>query len=438
MRILEWFRPGVGIKRWITVGLVGLASSAIGMTYFFTAVWWNDLLAVLSAFMILSGIALMVFSIKFIISRVLDIVGTRNTKFEIDRESLGELLYERRILIRGPKIVAIGGGTGLSTLLRGLKKFSSNITAVVTVADDGGGSGVLREELGILPPGDIRNCIMALANTEPIMQDLLQYRFSDGRLKGQSFGNLFLTAMDGISENFETAVEKMSKVLAITGKVSPVTNYTVDLEAEMDNGVTVRGESKIADYIEQNNVKIKNIKLTPDDAKPLEQVLDAIAEADIILFGPGSLYTSVLPNLLVDGVVRAIKKSKALKAYICNVMTQPSETKNFSANEHISEIEKYAYKGIFDYCFINNRPIPSELIEKYRLENADVVYYSKKEIESKGIKVIEGDYISFEGGKIRHNAEAVSESIIKLVAEKVLKKDKKRELDYYYAKEQTK
>ena len=232
------------------------------------------------------------------------------------------------------KVVVIGGGTGLSTMLRGLKQYTSHITAIVTVGDDGGGSGKLREDLGMLPPGDIRNCILALADTEPLMEDLLQYRFTEGSLKGQCFGNLFLAAMAGISENFEDAVQKMSSVLAVKGKVLPVTLDDMKLVAELENGEIIEGESKIPSEVIVRKTRIKKLAIKPIDAKPLEEAIKAINNADVIIMGPGSLYTSIIPNLLVKGIPEAICKSPAKKVYISNVMTQPGETDGFKVSNH--------------------------------------------------------------------------------------------------------
>ena len=220
-----------------------------------------------------------------------------------------------------PRIVVIGGGTGLSTMLRGLKRQSENITAVVTVADDGGGSGMLRADLGMPPPGDVRNCIQALANTEPTMEKLLAYRFTEGSLRGQSFGNLFLAALNGMSETFDEAVRKMSEVLAITGRVLPVTNENVYLAAEFDDGSEVTGESHIADAKKARDARIRRVRLIPERPAALPQVLEAIEAADMIVLGPGSLYTSIMPNLLTEGVAAAVAASDAFKVYVLNVMT---------------------------------------------------------------------------------------------------------------------
>lgn len=271
------------------------------------------------------------------------------------------------------KVVVIGGGTGLSTMLRGLKQYTSHITAIVTVGDDGGGSGKLREDLGMLPPGDIRNCILALADTEPLMEDLLQYRFTEGSLKGQCFGNLFLAAMAGISENFEDAVQKMSSVLAVKGKVLPVTLDDMKLVAELENGEIIEGESKIPSEVIVRKTRIKKLAIKPIDAKPLEEAIKAINNADVIIMGPGSLYTSIIPNLLVKGIPEAICKSPAKKVYISNVMTQPGETDGFKVSNHLKVLMDYGVAGNIDYVIANNGIIPPDIKEKYARENAELV-----------------------------------------------------------------
>ena len=242
-------------------------------------------------------------------------------------------LYEPKK--RMPHIVAIGGGHGLSAMLRGLKRYTKFITAIVTVADDGGGSGMLREDLGMLPPGDIRNCIMSLANTEPTMQKLLNYRFTEGSLAGQSFGNLFLAAMNGISGSFDEAVHRMGDVLAITGRVLPVTNQDVRLEAEFHDGSRVLGESKIFYAKKINNSRIRKVRLVPERPAALPESVRAIREADIVVIGPGSLYTSIIPNFLVSGIADAVRQSRALKIYVLNIMTQDGETDGYDADDHV-------------------------------------------------------------------------------------------------------
>ena len=311
------------------------------------------------------------------------------------------------------KVVVIGGGTGLSTMLRGLKQYTSHITAIVTVGDDGGGSGKLREDLGMLPPGDIRNCILALADTEPLMEDLLQYRFTEGSLKGQCFGNLFLAAMAGISENFEEAVQKMSSVLAVKGKVLPVTLDDMKLIAELENGEIIEGESKIPSEVIVRNTRIKKIAIKPIDAKPLEEAIKAINNADVIIMGPGSLYTSIIPNLLVKGIPEAICKSDAKKVYISNVMTQPGETDGFKVSNHLKVLMDYGVAENIDYVIANNGIIPPDIKEKYAKENAELVVLDYENISNLNVNVIEADLIKITKRYVKHNAEKLAELIMK-------------------------
>ena len=320
--------------------------------------------------------------------------------------------------VKGPKIVVVGGGTGLSTMLRGLKKHSHNITAIVTVADDGGGSGDLRNDLGMLPPGDVRNCILALANTEPVMDDLLNYRFKDGRLKGQSFGNLFLAAMNGISINFEDAVQKMSSVLAVRGQVLPVTLDYMELEAILENGNIIKGESNIPDAVIKQKSKIKELRIIPEEADALGDALIAIEEADAIILGPGSLYTSILPNLLVKDITRAIEYAQCPKIYICNVMTQPGETTDFTVSDHVGEIIKYCGNNVIDTVIANVEEIDEVLKNRYEEKGSQVVKLDTDEVENMYVKVVEGNLVKVKYNYIRHNHNALSELIIKTIMER--------------------
>ena len=270
-------------------------------------------------------------------------------------------MAEMRIRRDGPRIVAIGGGTGLSTMLRGLKKYTSHLTAVVTMADDGGSSGMLREDLGMPPPGDIRHCMQALANTEPLMEKLINYRFQEGSLAGQSFGNLFIAALMGVTGSFEEAVANMGEVLAITGRVLPVTTENIQLVAEFENGTQVTGESKICDFKKAQDCRIAKVRLVPERPKLNPAVLEAVQQADLILLGPGSLYTSVIPNLLVDGLADAVAASPALRAYICNVMTQDGETEGYTASDHLRALLTHSGHRLVDFCLVNSDLLPAYL-----------------------------------------------------------------------------
>ena len=319
----------------------------------------------------------------------------------------------------GPRIVAIGGGTGLSTMLRGLKLHSRNITAIVTVADDGGGSGRLRQDLGMPPPGDIRNCIQSLANVEPIMAQLLNYRFTEGSLAGQSFGNLFLAALNGISDSFDQAVARMSQVLAVTGQVLPVTNANVELEAEFENGTRVLGESKIFAFKKQQGCRITQVRLLPAGAAALPEAISAIRQADLILLGPGSLYTSVIPNLLVDGIAQAVATSQALRIYICNIMTQEGETEGYTVSDHLAALFDHAMPGLVDLCLANSRPVPSYLLEKYRAENAGPIQVDRRKCEALGVELITRPLSdTAQQSSARHDPAMLAQAVMDLLAER--------------------
>ena len=369
---------------------------------------------------------------------VIALINKGYLKVSLDSEKIESLIYEKRLLVKGPKIVVIGGGTGLSTMLRGLKYYTSNITAIVTVGDDGGGSGDLREDLGMLPPGDIRNCILALADTEPLMEDLLQYRFKDGRLKNQSFGNLFLAAMAGISDNFEEAVQKMSSVLAVTGKVIPVTLDNMQLIAKLQNGNIVEGESQIPEEAINQNSRIDELRIKPENAKPLKEALDALKEADAIVMGPGSLYTSITSNLLVKDISKAVRKSNAIKIYISNIMTQPGETTGFKVSDHLKVLRKYGGKDIVDYAIVNTGEITEELKEKYNQEGAELVKLDEEDIKSMGIKIVGENLVKIQNGTVKHDSDKLAEVLADTIMEKKLLYDKKKIIEYMYLSQRVK
>ena len=326
-----------------------------------------------------------------------------------------------------PNVVVIGGGTGQSVFLRGLKHETKNITAIVTVADDGGGSGVLREDLGMIPPGDIRNCLLALANMEPTMSEVMKYRFTDGSLKGQSFGNLFLAAMTGIYGNFETAVYKMGQVFAVTGRVLPVSLDNINLIAELENGETVVGESNIPRQVRKTNSPINRINLDNTDAKPLDEVVTSIKNADVVAIGPGSLYTSILPNILVEGVVDALSTTRAPKVYVCNIMTQPGETGGKNVLDHVKVIVEHAGINFIDYVLVNNEHLPQGVFERYAKDGAELVMLDKDQrdgLEAMGIKCIEEKLIEIKNGYIRHDAEMVSKAVVDIAIKEKTKSEK--------------
>ena len=316
----------------------------------------------------------------------------------------------------GPRVAALGGGTGRSTMLRGLKYYTDNLTAIVTVADDGGGSGMLRQDLGMPPPGDIRSCLQAMATAEPIMEDLLDYRFQEGSLAGQSFGNLFLAALNGISPSFDQAVARMSEVLAINGQVLPVTNENVNVVAEFENGTSVMGESKISAFKRAQNCRITRVYMRPERPAPLDAALEAIRRADIILLGPGSLYTSVIPNLLVDGVAEAIASSHALRIYIANIMTQEGETEGYTLSDHLKALFAHAQEGLVDLCLANSTELPTQVVERYRTEKAEPIQIDWEEIERLGVQLTCRPLADENGGgRARHDPVKLARAIMDLI-----------------------
>ncbi|MCR8643347.1 YvcK family protein [Paenibacillus sp. N1-5-1-14] len=317
-----------------------------------------------------------------------------------------------------PKIVVFGGGTGLSVMLRGLKEKPLDITAIVTVADDGGSSGVLRSELGMPPPGDIRNVLTALADVEPLLSLMLQYRFREGTgLAGHSLGNLILAAMKDITGDFVTGIKEMSRAFAVRGRVLPTANQAIILNAEMEDGTLVVGESKIPEA----RSRIKRVFLEPADVQPLPEALQAIREADAILCGPGSLYTSILPNLLVPHVAEEILKSNAVKMFICNVMTQPGETDNYTVSDHLEAVHAHVGHHLFDYVIVNNGEIPPQVQDKYAEKGAKAVHLDLEEVKKRGYEVIADRLVLFRT-YLRHDAAKLSDHIYQIVESWMLRK----------------
>ncbi len=305
--------------------------------------------------------------------------------------------------------MVIGGGTGLSVLLRGLKEYSSNITAIVTVGDDGGSSGRIREEFGMVPVGDVRNCIVALSDREELMEQIFDYRFKQGEgLDGHSLGNLLLVAMSHLTGSFHDAVTDINEVLHIRGRVLPVTDEPITLKAILDDDTEIIGESCVS----QATRPIVRLTIEPEDVQPLEEALEAIRRAEAIVLGPGSLFTSIIPNLLVDGIVDAILNSHAMKFYVCNVMTQAGETDNFTAEDHLLSLLEHGRKGIVDYILVNNHATMNrEILQRYAEEGAAPVTYKKDQLELLNVRVIEADLLN-EQHVLRHDSTQLAETIM--------------------------
>ena len=398
-RAVRWLQPGLVVKRWVLTSGLGLLMALVGGAV------WADLKPI---YWILETLSWLLGTLTTVLPReftgpILLLVGValvlwgQSRSFGSIQQALApdkdtvliDALQAQSRLNRGPNIVAIGGGTGLSTLLSGLKRYSSHITAVVTVADDGGSSGVLRRELGVLPPGDIRNCLAALSTEEPLLTRLFQYRFSaGGGLEGHSFGNLFLSALTAITGNLETAITASSRVLAVQGQVVPATNVDVRLWAELENGQRIEGESNIG----HAPSPIVRLGCIPERPPALPRALEAIANADLIVLGPGSLYTSLLPNLLVPEIVSAIQRSRAPRLYICNLMTQPGETDGLDVRGHLRAIEaQLASLGLsqrlFSAVLAQDDLANSALIKFYQARGAEPVLCDAKGLRKDGYDV---------------------------------------------------
>jgi len=414
--LLRWAYPGIGVKRWLIVAIAGLLLLVNGLDRYLVAegvhFHANELIdSFVDDYFSPSNLSWIFIALGLI----LIFIGIRQWLRSILRASAGgsdrivDALLDMR-LRNGYKIVAIGGGTGLSTLLRGLKRQTANITAVVTVSDDGGSSGRLQKELGVLPPGDVRNCLVALADDEAMVTDLFKYRFNEGQgLIGHSFGNLFLAAMTGITGNFDRAIKESSRVLNIKGRVLPATLSIVRLCARLNDGTVLEGETNIS----RSHDRIKQVFFDPPFAAPLIEVLAAIREADAIVLGPGSLFTSIIPNFLVDRIAREVAASSAAKIYVCNVMTQPGETDGMSAADHIAALLENAGARVCDYAIVNVEP-PSKLRDMYAEEGQLPVKPDLERIRQLGLTPVEAPVIS-ETATVRHDPEKLAQVVIGIV-----------------------
>ncbi|MBR3748078.1 MAG: YvcK family protein [Selenomonadaceae bacterium] len=419
--LLKWLYPGMKLKRWLLLFAIGVMMFSLGgaiainyeylgrieeeifMFVYRTVGSYNYMVTkFIGVLILLVGAAIMMFSTRSIIRSIIAVIIPDRS------EKIVDLIYQERKLGRGPVVTVIGGGHGLSVLLRGIKTSTNNVSAVVTVADDGGSSGRLREELGIIPPGDLRNCLVALADTEPLMEKLFQYRFEGNTaLAGHSFGNLFIAAMNEVTGDMETALKESSKVLAVKGRVIPASKEHVRLDAIMTDGTVVEGESQIPEA----HKKIRRVQLFPKDVPAVPAALDAIESADAIILGPGSLYTSIMPNLLVDGVAHALKKSKAVKIYICNVLTQPGETDGYTAAQHAKAILDHTGHGAIDYVLVNSTPIPEEM---WRGTGATPVEIDEDKINALGCGLIKADLMSTRDAG-RHDPEKLCAAVMKII-----------------------
>jgi uncharacterized cofD-like protein len=427
--LLRWFYPGLRVKRWLALLLLGLATVSFGAAL---AIGLGPVLEVTDALgrtfgvsrathaAVAVGVVVAALGLGAVVAALRQLVRSVSEPLRgRDERHLVDVLLAHRDRPQGPSVVAIGGGTGLSTLLRGLKRHTSDIAAIVAVSDDGGSSGRLQREMNTLPPGDIRNCLLALADDEDLMARLLQYRFQHvPSVNGHSFGNLFIAALTEITGDFERAVRETSKVLAIRGRVLPATLERVAICARLLDGQVVRGETRVS----HTGGQIEEVCVDPPRPSALPEAMGAILEADLVVIGPGSTYTSVIPNLLVPGVVEALKQTSAIRIFVCNVMTQPGETDRLrSASDQVRALMQHAGGKVFDYVLINEAVPSRDVLRRYEREGAAIVEPDAEEVGRLNVIPICGDLISHDD-YARHDPEKLAEAVLRLtpVAEPVI------------------
>jgi len=429
IRFPRWLYPGMHIKRWLLLAFVGITILGLGAAIFLVDLYRRfgadniPIVFWLTGAGIERPIRAVIVGIVGLLLTGIGVWGLMRSvvsPFVTRGDSVLEVLYTKRYLARGPRIVAIGGGTGLSTLLRGLKGYSANITAVVAVADDGGSSGRLRQQLGIVPPGDIRNCIAALADAEPLMTQLMQYRFPPGSgLDEHAFGNLFIAAMTAVTGDFEEAVRESNRVLAVRGQVLPATSVPLNLSARLASGRRIDGQVGIGHAEEP----IERVFIEPPDVRANPEALERILEADMVVIGPGSLYSSVLPNLLISDIRDALAAAPGMRVYVCNVATQPGETGSFSAAEHLEALFEHIGEGLIDYVLINHN---------WHARQPDgwlgqPVQIDERRLEELPVVVIEEDLVDVANAH-RHDPAKLAAALVRLQQEDRLERPRQRRL----------
>ena len=428
--IWHWFKSSTKMKRWIFLILVGIILACYGLA---------EILVLKEVSFMEVGKIIGIFVVGFI-AIVLGLVGLNKRTLEVLIESTDDrmdnrkninvksLIFNKTVYDQGPNIVVIGGGSGLNTVLSGLKNYTSNITAIVTVSDYGEGTTTSRKELEMLPLNDIRDSMIALSNKGNEIEKLFNYEFKEGKLRGLSFSDIYFRAMNDVNKDFTKSIMKSNEVLNIVGQVLPVTLDEMQICAELDNGYVVTEKSKIIEMVSEKVTKINRVFLNPSNCRPAPGVVEAIRDADCIIIGPGSLYTNVIPNLLINGVTRALKESTAMKVYVSNIMTEPGQTDNYSVSDHLNAIISHCGQGVVDYCIYDTGEIIPEFIKKYNMEGQDLV---EQDIEkTRGIKFLQRDLSGILDGHIRHDPNLVAKSIIELICDDLKYQDKQNDPQY--------
>lgn len=428
---LKWFNNGAKMKRWMLLILIGIFLVAYGMVILLTGkeLAMIDIFKIIGSFVI--GFMMVIIGNVFMQRRTLELlVQETDSRDEAKEGQVKSLIFNKKVYDEGPNIVVIGGGSGLDSVLKGLKKYTNNLTAIVTVSDYGESATDSRKLLETMPLDDIKNSFAALAENETVMGSILNYKFNNGVLKSLSFGDIYLLAMKELYGDFSASVEQSNNVLSMTGKVLPVTLEAIDICAELEDGTVVKNRQKIPEIVTNKVSKINRIFINPSNCVAAPGVIEAIQKADAIIIGPGSLYTNVIPNLLVKGVAKAIKENKGFKIYISNIMTEPGQTDNYTLSEHIKAIQEHAGKGIVDYCIYDTGEIVPEFIRKYNREGAEIVEQDTSKAKDEGVKLLQRNLSYIDGEFIRHNPDAIASSIIELVCEDLKFRDMQNDAKY--------
>ena len=421
MGFLRWFKNSVKIKRWLFLIFVGIVLLCYGIANILV----HDTmqikeLAVKVGVSFAIGLTIILFSLFKMQKRMLEIM-VEESDTRTEKNNINNLIFNKKVYNQGPKIVVIGGGAGLNTVLRGLKNYTDNITALVTVSDYGEEPTDSRAALEVLPMEDIKESFEALAYNEEEMKKILDYRFTDKRLKGLDFSDIYFLAMNSVYPNFTESVEKGRGVFNMTGTVLPVTLDPVTICAELEDGTVVEQRSRINEIVTEKDTKISRIYVTPTNTLTAPGVLEAIREADAIIIGPGSLYTSVIPNLLIKGIAHEIRESKAMKVYVSNIMTEQGETDDYKLSDHLKAIQEYVGKGIIDYCIFDTGEVVPEFIKQYNLKGADIVVPDKGASKALGVKLIQRNLsmVGPDGEHIIHDPDVIASTIIQLVCDEL-------------------
>ena len=416
--ILKWLKNSSKMKRWIFLCVVGISLVLFGMATILDSESLTTLKVILVVGCFIIGFTSIVISIIFMQKRTLELlVEQSDTRKE--KNNVNTLIFNKKVFNQGPKVVVIGGGTGLNSVLKGLKHYTDNITAIVTVSDYGNGASFSRDQLKLLPIEDIKESLVALSYDEESVEKLLNFQFKYGKLANLSFGDIFFFAMNQTNGSFYKSIENSKNILNMTGRVIPGTLDSIKICAELEDGTVVENRDSITEMVAKNATKISRVYITPTNTIPAPGVLDAIREADAIVIGPGSLYTNVIPNILIKGIAREIKKSRATKIYVSNIMTEMGQTDNYTLSDHLKAIIDYVGEGVIDYCIYDTGEVVPEFIQKYNLKGADIVIPDIKECKALGINLVQRNLSTIEDFSIRHDPDVIASTIIQLVCDEL-------------------